>query len=90
MPSLRCAAVRTVLVMGTAKPADAGLPKAGPHALRALQGSLSIMCLLPAFFTRLLPGNFGVGLNSERDCIEVILMRHPSVEGVPAARPAGP
>ena len=76
-----CSGAEPVLAMGTAKPAGAGLPKAGPDALRALQGSLSMLSVLPAFVTRLLPGNFGVTLNSDRDCIEVILMRVPLSRG---------
>ena len=53
----------------------------GFDARAALQDSLSILSVLPASFTRLLLGNFGVTLNSDRDCIEVILMRNPSVAG---------
>ena len=58
----------------------AGFPKAGLDATDALP-KLPAVLVLPASFTRLLPGNFGVTLNNDRDCIEVILMRNPSVEG---------
>lgn len=42
-----------------------------------------------ASVTQPLPGNSGVTLNRARDCIEVILLRHPPVMGVKTARIRG-